>query len=105
MALASTVAAAPGWADWAQKDCPDCPAADCPVDTCVQQDDAEDIVNRFIAVLNHPDVKAANATAQALLGDDFYEESDSINMLAGHPVSLSHPLLYPRTLSDLDTAR
>lgn len=94
LALASAVTAAPSWADWTHQDCPD---VECPEDTCLQQSDAEDIVNKFIAVLNHPDVNAANATAQALLGDDFYEESDSINMLAGHPVSISHPFPYHMT--------
>jgi hypothetical protein len=50
------------------------------------QADADDIVAKFISILDHPDVAAANATAQALIGPNFFEKSDSINMLAGHPV-------------------
>jgi len=92
LALASAVSAAPGWGNWGPK-CP--PKVECPVDTCLQQSDAEDIVNKFISVLNHPDVQASNATAQALFGDDFFEESDSINMLAGHLVSTSY--LFPNS--------
>lgn len=97
LALASAVSAAPSWADWAPKSCPE---VECPVDTCLQQSDAEDIVNKFISVLNHPDVEASNATAQALIGDDFFEESDSINMLAGHPVRTSHLSLILDFVSD-----
>ena len=53
---------------------------------CLTQTDADEIVAKFISLLEHPDVAAANATAQALIGDTFFEKSDSINMLAGHPV-------------------
>ncbi|KIV94232.1 hypothetical protein PV10_02019 [Exophiala mesophila] len=94
LALVSTVCAAPNWSDWVRPgacpaaQCPDaqCPDVECPVDTCLQQSDAEDIVNNFIAFLDHPDIAAANVTAQALLAEGFYEKSDSINMLAGHPI-------------------
>jgi hypothetical protein len=57
--------------------------------TCVQQSDAEDIVTKFISVMEHQDVNAANQTVQALLTDDFSETSDSINTLAGDTVSPS----------------
>lgn len=99
LALASTVTAAPGWLEWTSSSDSDSGAssdpgsgsgsckAECPQDACLQQSDAEDIVNKFISVLNHPDVEVANAAAQELLGDDFFEDSDSINMLAGHQVS------------------
>ncbi|KEF63120.1 uncharacterized protein A1O9_01096 [Exophiala aquamarina CBS 119918] len=116
LALASVVSAAPRWADWAPKSCPEaqCPDVECPVDTCLQQSDAEDIVNKFISVLNHPDVKASNATAQALIGDDFFEESDSINMLAGHPVgsvtfsgkqNYINGVLYAPSITDIETIK
>ena len=108
MALVSTVCAAPNWSDWVRPgagpaaQCPDvqCPDVECPVDTCLQQSDAEDIVNNFIAFLDHPDIAAANVTAQALLAEGFYEKSDSINMLAGHPVSRNFEMDYPLTASD-----
>ncbi|KAK5467069.1 hypothetical protein LTS15_000039 [Exophiala xenobiotica] len=80
LALASTVAAAPGWGDWHGG------KPSCPTDNCLTQADADDIVSKFMSVLDHPDVSAANATAQALIADGFFEKSDSINMLAGHPV-------------------
>lgn len=47
---------------------------------------AEDVVARFITILNHPDPVAANATAQALLADGYTEISDSILSLEGQPV-------------------
>ncbi|KAK5045361.1 hypothetical protein LTR84_009224 [Exophiala bonariae] len=108
LALASAVTAAPSWMDWASND------DDCPQDTCLQQSDAEDIVNRFIAVLNHPDVKAANATAQDLIGDNFFEESDSINMLAGHPLgsvtfsgkqNYINGVLFAPSIDDIETIK
>ena len=80
LALASTAVALPNWRDWNGA------GPVCPESTCLTQADAEDIANKFASVLNHPDVNAANATAQALIADGFFEKSDSINMLAGHPV-------------------
>ncbi|OCT47364.1 hypothetical protein CLCR_02632 [Cladophialophora carrionii] len=80
LALASTVAALPSWRDWHGAG----PAWR--GKGCLTQADADDIVAKFISILDHPDVDAANATAQALIGPDFFEKSDSINMLAGHPV-------------------
>ncbi|KAK5048678.1 hypothetical protein LTR84_005769 [Exophiala bonariae] len=72
LALVSSVLAAPGgWNDW---------------NTGLTQGDALDIVSKFTQVLSHSDVKAANATAQALIGDGFFENSDSINILAGFPL-------------------
>ncbi|KAJ9601859.1 hypothetical protein H2200_013658 [Cladophialophora chaetospira] len=53
---------------------------------CLTQGDANDIVGKFITVLQHTNINAANATAQALIGPNFFEKSDSINMLAGKPV-------------------
>jgi hypothetical protein len=54
---------------------------------CIPQWKAEKIVSQFIEILQHPDIPAANATAQALLADDFQEISDSILSLEGAPVS------------------
>ena len=86
VAFASSALALPGnWNDWV-KGGPLCPPAN---NQCLTQADADDIVAKFISLLDHPDVNAANATAQALIGPNFFEKSDSINMLAGHPVSLS----------------
>jgi hypothetical protein len=53
---------------------------------CIPQWKAEKIVSSFIEILQHPDIPAANATAQALLADDFQEISDSILSLEGAPV-------------------
>ncbi|KAK5055430.1 hypothetical protein LTR84_013180 [Exophiala bonariae] len=47
---------------------------------------AEDVVAKFITILNHPDPAAANATAQALLADGYQEISDSILSLEGQPL-------------------
>jgi hypothetical protein len=55
--------------------------------TCISQSDAESIVAKFITVMEHTDVNAANETVQDLLSDTFFEASDSINMIAGNAVS------------------
>jgi hypothetical protein len=82
VALASTATALPSWKDWHG-------ARPSWVGSgCLTQADADDIVAKFVSILDHPDVNASNATAQALIGPDFFEKSDSINMLAGHPVRL-----------------
>lgn len=72
MALASIVSAAPGWNDW---------------NSGLTQKDAEDIVAKFSSVLTHADIPTANKTAQALIAEGYTETSDSINILAGYPVS------------------
>jgi hypothetical protein len=54
---------------------------------CLSQHTANKIVRKFITILQHLDVPAANQTAQALLADDFQEISDSILSLQGQPVS------------------
>jgi glycine cleavage system regulatory protein len=51
------------------------------------QGEAVDIVNKFTQILAHSNIAAANATAQALIANNFVEKSDSINILAGIPVS------------------
>lgn len=84
LALASTAVALPklgaNWRDWHGAD------PKCPESNCLTQIDADAIVSKFISILDHRDVATANATAQGLIADGFFEESDSINMLAGHPV-------------------
>ncbi|KAK3669366.1 hypothetical protein LTR78_010749 [Recurvomyces mirabilis] len=51
---------------------------------CISQQQATDLVNTAITVFNHlPTQDGANATAQALLTDDFGEYSDSIKSLQG----------------------
>ena len=60
--------------------------------TCLQQSDADGIVAKFITVMQHTDIEAANATVQDLLSDSFFETSDSINSIAGQPVSFERLL-------------
>lgn len=58
-----------------------------PVIGCLLPFQATNIVNAFNYLLANP--KAANfkATANALFADNFVDTSDSINQLAGNPVS------------------
>ncbi|KIX06761.1 uncharacterized protein Z518_04737 [Rhinocladiella mackenziei CBS 650.93] len=84
-------AAAPSWAGWMKRGSSSALSLDecdctCDSDVCLEQSDAEDIIDEFISILEHSDIIEANATAQALLSDDFYEESDSINILSGEPL-------------------
>ena len=64
--------------------------------------DATEIVNNYINILSHlPTLEAANATAQALLVENYSETSDSILTLEGLPVSHSPVMkrkvfFYPR---------
>ncbi len=91
LALATTAVALPGWGDWHGH------GPKCPESTCLTQADAETVVDSFIAIIDHPDVAAANASAQKYLADSFFEKSDSINLLAGYPVSSSRAKNTPRT--------
>ncbi|KIW71772.1 hypothetical protein PV04_00009 [Phialophora macrospora] len=60
--------------------------------TCVSQSDADSIVAKFITVMEHADVNAANQTVQELLSDGFFETSDSINTIAGNALgSITFP--------------
>ncbi|KAK5109802.1 hypothetical protein LTR62_006535 [Meristemomyces frigidus] len=53
-------------------------------DQCITQQEATDLVNKAITIFNHsPNQQVANATAQALLTNDFGEYSDSIKSLQG----------------------
>lgn len=54
---------------------------------CLTQSEAESIVDQYTSILSHSDVTSANATAQALLDDNYTEISDSILSLEGQPVS------------------
>ena len=56
---------------------------------CLSQSEAESIVDQYASILTHSDVTSANATAQALLDDNYTEISDSILSLEGQPVSQS----------------
>lgn len=47
------------------------------------------IVANFKSILTNPDRNAAAKTAGKLLDDNYVETSDSINVLAGQPVSLT----------------
>ncbi|EHY56004.1 hypothetical protein HRR83_006617 [Exophiala dermatitidis] len=53
---------------------------------CLSQGQAESIVNQYISILTHTNVTAANATAQALLDENYTEISDSILSLEGLPL-------------------
>lgn len=84
LALASSALAGPlaardnSWGNWGNGNC---------ASNCLSQATAESIVNQYISILAHTDATAANATAQALLADDYQEISDSILSLEGQPVS------------------
>jgi hypothetical protein len=54
---------------------------------CLSQSEAESIVSQYASILGHTDVATANATAQALLDENYTEISDSILSLEGQPVS------------------
>ncbi len=54
---------------------------------CLSQSEAESIVSQYASILTHTDVATANATAQALLDENYTEISDSILSLEGQPVS------------------
>lgn len=56
-------------------------------DRCISQGAANQLVADFAATLTHVDIPASNRTLQRILGDDFFENSGSINLLAGYPVS------------------
>ena len=58
---------------------------------CLSQSFADKTIAQFITILQHPDIPAANATAQALLDSSFKETSDSILSLEGLPVCYIHP--------------
>lgn len=76
LALATSAFAAPSsWGSWPN---------------CLAQSEAESIVNQYISVLAHSNVQTANATAQALLTNDYQEISDSILSLEGQAVRLVH---------------
>ncbi|KIW37981.1 uncharacterized protein PV06_09958 [Exophiala oligosperma] len=53
---------------------------------CLTQSEAESIVDQYTSILSHSDVTSANATAQALLDDNYTEISDSILSLEGQPL-------------------
>lgn len=80
--LASAVTAAPtlgSWTDWLN--------GGSNKQKCLTQDAANAVIGKFISVLQHTNVAAANATAQALFSNDYTEVSDSILSLEGQPVS------------------
>ncbi|KAK5114482.1 hypothetical protein LTR62_002417 [Meristemomyces frigidus] len=52
---------------------------------CIGQWEAQEIVNKIISIFGHQ--PGANATAEALLADDFTEHSDSIHALEGQPLT------------------
>ncbi|KIW52168.1 hypothetical protein PV05_07830 [Exophiala xenobiotica] len=53
---------------------------------CLSQSEAESIVSQYASILTHTDVATANATAQALLDENYTEISDSILSLEGQPL-------------------
>lgn len=61
--------------------------------SCLAQNEAESIVNQYISILTHSDIQTANATAQALLADDYTEIPDSILSLEAQPMSRTTSLI------------
>lgn len=61
---------------------------------CLSDQQSSFIVQTFKSILTNPNRKAAVDTATGLLAVDYKETSDSINVLAGQPVSLRR--LIPR---------
>ncbi|KAM7185511.1 hypothetical protein V8F20_011767 [Naviculisporaceae sp. PSN 640] len=51
---------------------------------CLEDKQADFIVEKFRSILTNPDRKAAKKTAEELIADVYVEESDSINILAGY---------------------
>lgn len=54
---------------------------------CLTDAQATYLVESFKNILSNPNRTAAAATAQVIISDDYIEVSDSINSLAGYPVS------------------
>lgn len=54
---------------------------------CMNDAQAQFIVNQFYSILTNQDRQGAIKTATGLLANSFSETSDSINVLAGYPVS------------------
>lgn len=54
---------------------------------CLSDGQAAWIVSNFKSILTNPDRNASAQTATKLLDNSYVETSDSINVLAGYPVS------------------
>jgi hypothetical protein len=65
-----------------------------PIIGCLNQAQANTIINAFIWLLANPKATNFNATADALMSNTFTDTSDSINFMAGIPVSPNHSELY-----------
>jgi hypothetical protein len=59
---------------------------------CMNDDQAIDIVDQYMSLLEQPGGPDFNSTAESLLADDFIVFSDSINLLSDTTVSLLFPL-------------
>lgn len=57
--------------------------------SCLSDAQAAWIIQNFKSILTNPDRNAAAQTANKLLDNSYVETSDSINVLAGDPVSYS----------------
>ena len=77
--------------------------AGCKPSTCLSDDDAQAVIDAFHDILTNPDRQAANATAQQVIDTNYQESSDSINSLAGYPVSCARNLLDVQPKRVLDT--
>jgi hypothetical protein len=69
-----------------------------PIHGCLLPWQATNIVNAFLYLLANPTAANFNATADALLANDFTDTSDSINQLAGIPV---RPCLFIHNFASL----
>lgn len=61
---------------------------------CLNDAQAAFVLKQFKSILTNPDRGAAVQTANILLSDKYVETSDSINVLAGQPVSKPYLYLY-----------
>lgn len=63
---------------------------------CLNDADVKTLLDGYTYLLEYPQGADFNATANKILSDSFFVSSDSINSLAGIPVSEKLKLEYPR---------
>jgi len=78
-------------------------AAASPLQRCLTQQQGNTIVNKFISILEDKSYngQSANATAEALIANDYVEISDSILSLEGAPVSPRPGIVFIHNLTAL----
>ena len=83
--LGSAFSGTPSWSPTSTQ--PSWPATS--ASSCLSGPQATSIVTRFESLLTGPQAPSSNATASELLAENFTDTSDSIDSLAGYPVSYS----------------